>query len=115
MPSRPLRLPLVVTLSDSAPPTARLLDKFGAVLASLETKGALSVLEGELPAVNVYKLQQRLPGLTGGEGALETRFSRFTPVRGPFLHRPRTGPDPLERKAYLTDVLGWWGAKGTHD
>ena len=75
--------------TDSAPPTARLLDKFGAVLASLETKGALSVLEGELPAVNVYKLQQRLPGLTGGEGALETRFSRFTPVRGPFLHRPR--------------------------
>lgn len=101
--------------TDSVGPTAALLVRLGAVLAAQSTRGTSAVLEGDIPAANVYAFQQRLPSLTRGEGVLETLFSRFEPVRGPFPTRPRSAPDPLNRKAYLTHVLGWWGAKGTHD
>ncbi|MFJ5083633.1 hypothetical protein [Streptomyces sp. NPDC088706] len=75
-------------------------DTFGAlvpVLARLraapgppETRGALCVLEGEVPAARVHELQQLLPGLTRGEGALESAFAGHRPVTGPVPNRPRT-------------------------
>ncbi|MGW6635523.1 GTP-binding protein [Streptomyces cyaneofuscatus] len=86
-------------------------DTFGAlvpVLARLRAvpgppgmRGALCTLEGELPAARVHELQQLLPGLTRGEGMLESAFDGHRPVTGPVPDRPRTDHDPLHRKEYL--------------
>ncbi|MFF3994068.1 GTP-binding protein [Streptomyces cyaneofuscatus] len=86
-------------------------DTFGAlvpILARLravpgppDMRGALCTLEGELPAARVHELQQLLPGLTRGEGMLESAFDGHRPVTGPVPDRPRTDHDPLHRKEYL--------------
>ncbi|MFI5707478.1 GTP-binding protein [Kribbella sp. NPDC051620] len=64
-----------------------------------------SVLEGEIPAAAVYQLEQQLPGLSRGEGVLESSFERYQPVTGPIPDRPRTDNDPLNRRDYLLHVL----------
>jgi ribosomal protection tetracycline resistance protein len=64
-----------------------------------------SVLEGEIPAAAVYQLEQQLPGLSRGEGVLESSFDRYQPVTGPIPDRPRTDNDPLNRRDYLLHVL----------
>ncbi len=41
--------------------------------------GAEARVEGDLPAAAVHELRRRLPGLTRGEGVLETAFDRYEP------------------------------------
>ena len=62
----------------------------GVPLAHRRPRGAVCVVEGEIPAARVHDLQQRLPALTRGEGVLESAFDRYEPVRGPAPSRPRT-------------------------
>ena len=64
-------------------------DTVGVVLPALarlrgvaQPAAAPGVLEGELPAARVHELRRRLPGLTRGEGFLETEFARYRPVSG---------------------------------
>ncbi|MER6266413.1 translation factor GTPase family protein [Streptomyces sp900105755] len=79
----------------------------GAVPQRTGTEGTLAVLEGAVPAARVHALEQRLPGLTRGEGELETAFDHYAPVvRGPVPERPRTDQNPLSRKEYLLNVTG---------
>jgi ribosomal protection tetracycline resistance protein len=63
--------------------------------------GRLASLEGEIAVRHVHALQQRLPGLTQGEGGLETAFSRHRPVKGDPPVRARTDANPLDKKLYL--------------
>jgi ribosomal protection tetracycline resistance protein len=89
-------------------------DTVGAVLSTLaqllavpgapEPHGPAFVLEGDLPAARVHTLEQRLPGLTRGEGLLESAFDRHEPVRGAIPSRPRTDADPRDRAGYLRRV-----------
>jgi ribosomal protection tetracycline resistance protein len=61
------------------------------------------LVKGMIPAARVYELQQRLPGLTSGEGVLESSFSQYQLADG----RParlRTDANPLDRAAYLLRV-----------
>ena len=88
------------TLGTLLPVLARL----GAVPGAPVTRGPLCVLEGEIPAARVHELGRRLPGLTRGEGALESEFACYRPVRGPVPERPRWDDDPLDRPAYLLAV-----------
>ncbi|MFF4272563.1 GTP-binding protein [Streptomyces sp. NPDC001536] len=77
----------------------------GAVPQTTETRGDLCVLEGAVPAARVHGLEQRLPGLTRGEGELESGFDHYAPVvRGDVPSRPRTDHNPLNRKEYLLNV-----------
>ncbi|MGY5011233.1 GTP-binding protein [Streptomyces sp. 900105755] len=79
----------------------------GAVPQRTGTEGTLAVLEGAVPAARVHAIEQRLPGLTRGEGELETAFDHYAPVvRGPVPERPRTDHNPLSRKEYLLNVTG---------
>ncbi|MEU1408877.1 GTP-binding protein [Streptomyces sp. NPDC005728] len=90
------------TLGALLPVLARL----GAVPESTGTHGRAGVMEGALPAARVHELEQRLPGLTRGEGELETAFDHYAPVtRGPLPERPRTDHNPLSRKEYLLNVM----------
>nr|WP_270043731.1 TetM/TetW/TetO/TetS family tetracycline resistance ribosomal protection protein [Solirubrobacter ginsenosidimutans] len=40
-------------------------------------RGEVCLLAGTLPAANVHALQQQLPGLTRGEGVMESAFERY--------------------------------------
>ena len=78
---------------------------FGAVPDATVVRGSRCFLEGVVPAGSVHGLQRRLPGLTRGEGVLESVFERYEPVRGAVPRRVRTGPDPMHRREYLLRVL----------
>jgi len=50
----------------------------------------------------VHEVQARIPGLTGGEGIVETSFAGFHPVTAdPPPTRRRTRPNPFNRMQYL--------------
>jgi ribosomal protection tetracycline resistance protein len=65
------------------------------------TEGATTVLTGDLPAASVHELQQLLPGLTRGEGVLESSFDHY---QGAPPERPRTDFNPLSRREYLLHI-----------
>ncbi|MFE7338315.1 GTP-binding protein [Streptomyces griseus] len=87
--------------ADAYGPLAQVLARLRAVPGPPVTSGGLCTLEGEIPAARVHELQQLLPGLTRGEGVLESAFADYRPVTGPVPDRPRTDHDPLHRKEYL--------------
>ncbi|MBZ9644797.1 translation factor GTPase family protein [Streptomyces sp. PSKA30] len=67
-----------------------------AVPRTTETRGAGCVLEGTVPAVHVHALEKQLPGLTRGEGELESAFDHYAPVaHGTVPERPRTDHNPV--------------------
>ncbi|GIM94897.1 elongation factor G [Paractinoplanes toevensis] len=68
-------------------------------------------IDGQIPAAMVDQLRRKLPGLTRGEGILDSAFDHYAPVRGPAPSRPRTGADPLDRKEYLLRVVRRAGAR----
>jgi ribosomal protection tetracycline resistance protein len=73
-------------------------DTVGAVLAAVSRLGGLvgspslrenlSVIEVLLPAARAQDVRRQLPGLTGGEGVVETSFGGYQPVRGAPPTRP---------------------------
>jgi ribosomal protection tetracycline resistance protein len=54
-----------------------------------------------LPVAQVRSLQARLPGLSMGEGILESRPDGYQPIGDDPPQRPRSGPSPLDRDAWL--------------
>ncbi len=89
------------TLAALLPVLARL----RAVPQSTETRGTACVLEGAVPAAHVHELEQQLPGLTRGEGELESAFDHYAPApRGTVPERRRTDLNPLNRKEYLLNL-----------
>jgi ribosomal protection tetracycline resistance protein len=87
---------------------------YGAVLPALArlravpgppvSRGSLCLLDGEIPAAGVRALEEQLPGLTQGEGVLDTEFGHYQQVRGAVPSRPRTDHNPLNREEYLLRV-----------
>ncbi|MET9831105.1 translation factor GTPase family protein [Streptomyces sp. NPDC006385] len=81
------------------------LTRLRAVPRTTETRGASCALEGSVPAAHVHELEQQLPGLTRGEGELESAFDHYAPApRGTAPERRRTGLNPLNRKEYLLNL-----------
>ena len=66
-----------------------------------EIEGSRFVMEGDIPAARVHDLQRQLPGLTHGEGILESAFDHYEQVRGPVPDRPRQDQNPFNRGEYL--------------
>jgi ribosomal protection tetracycline resistance protein len=64
-------------------------------------RGELSTLETVLAADRVQEFQRQLPGLTGGEGVLDSDFAGYRPVAGEPPVRQRLTPNPLNRAEYL--------------
>jgi ribosomal protection tetracycline resistance protein len=76
-----------------------------AVPETTRNRGDLCVLEGTVPAGRVHAVGHLLPGLTRGEGELESAFDHYAPVtHGTIPERPRTDHNPLNRKEYLLNV-----------
>jgi ribosomal protection tetracycline resistance protein len=82
------------------------LGRMGAASLTPGLRGQVCIVEGEIAAGRVHHLRQQLPGLTRGEGILESEFARYQPVRGEAPGRPRTDRNPLNRKEYLLHVQG---------
>ncbi|MFF7981452.1 GTP-binding protein [Streptomyces sp. NPDC007901] len=83
------------------------LTRLGALPRDTRTEGQLGVLEGAVPAARVHRLEQLLPGLTRGEGELESAFDHYAPLaRGTVPERARTDHNPLNRREYLLNVTG---------
>jgi ribosomal protection tetracycline resistance protein len=57
------------------------LARLGAAVSAPVPLGDLAVVEAVLPSAIVHALHQQLPGLTGGEGVLESSFDGYQPVR----------------------------------
>jgi ribosomal protection tetracycline resistance protein len=85
-------------------PMLAALGRLGAGATTPETRGELSVLEATLPASRVQELRRQLPGLTGGEGVLDSEFAGYQPVTGEPPARKRTTPNPLNLAEYLADL-----------
>ena len=57
-----------------------------------------------LPLARLRTLQHQLPGLSMGEGILESRPGGYQPVGEHPPQRPRSGPSPLDREAWLASL-----------
>jgi ribosomal protection tetracycline resistance protein len=66
------------TIGSVTAATARL----GGVPETPSVRGPLAGLEALLPAAKIAELQRRLPGLTSGEGVLDSAFAGYRPVSG---------------------------------
>ena len=80
------------------------LGRLGARAATPTPRGELSVLETALRATRVQELRRQLPGLTGGEGVIDSEFAGYEPVIGDPPTRRRTTPDPRNLEEYLARV-----------
>jgi ribosomal protection tetracycline resistance protein len=87
------------------------LGRLRATSQTSDLRGDSYVVAGEIPAGQVHELQQQLPGLTRGEGTLESAFSRHQPVRGTPPVRPRSDNNPLDRREYLLRARRGLGAQ----
>jgi ribosomal protection tetracycline resistance protein len=80
------------------------LGRLGAGGSTPTARGELSVLEASLPASRLQELRRQLPGLTGGEGVLDSEFAGYQPVTGEPPVRRRLTPDPRNLVEYLAQV-----------
>jgi ribosomal protection tetracycline resistance protein len=60
----------------------RLLARLGAAGEPPAVRGTLASVETLVPAARIKELRRQLPGLTGGEGVVETSFAGYRPVEG---------------------------------
>jgi ribosomal protection tetracycline resistance protein len=88
------------TIGAVVPALARL----GAAVETPSLDGRLATIAAVVPAARANDLQRRLPGLTRGEGVLESSFAGHQPVSGEQPVRPRTTPNPLNLDEYMLQL-----------
>jgi ribosomal protection tetracycline resistance protein len=71
------------------------LARLEAVVETPSLQGTLSLIETVMPAARAQALQRQLPGLTGGEGVLDSTFVGYQPVSGDQPTRRPTTAKPL--------------------
>ncbi|HEY5016870.1 MAG TPA: hypothetical protein VIJ82_27665 [Streptosporangiaceae bacterium] len=91
--------------ADTLAPALSLLARLRATVRAPTIRGASCLLEGQVPAACVHELEQRLPGVTRGEGTADCAFDRYQPVSGAPPTRQRSDHNPLDRKEYLLRVV----------
>jgi ribosomal protection tetracycline resistance protein len=90
--------------SSTAPGVVAVLGQLGGRIRGQFSANGLSTIDAVLPVARVRSMQNRLPGLSMGEGSLETRFGGYQPIGGDPPRRPRTAPSPLDREAWLASL-----------
>jgi ribosomal protection tetracycline resistance protein len=80
------------------------LGRLGAAVLNQSVRGDLTTVETVVPAARIQDLQRELPGLTAGEGVLESTFYAYRPTQGEPRTRSRTSADPRQRASYLTSL-----------
>ena len=92
------------TPASTAPGVLALLGRLGGRVTGQFSADGLSRVSAVLPVARLRSLQHQLPGLSMGEGVLETRFGGYQPVGEHPPTRPRSGPSPLDRDAWLASL-----------
>jgi ribosomal protection tetracycline resistance protein len=87
--------------SATAPGLLAVLGRLGGRVTGQFSANGLTRASAVLPVARVRTLQHQLPGLSMGEGILEMRPGGYQPVGEHPPTRPRSGPRPLERDAWL--------------
>jgi ribosomal protection tetracycline resistance protein len=95
----------IETPSDAVGGLLAAVARLGGVVETASRRGDLSLIEALLPAARAQDLRRQLPGLTGGEGVVETSFFGYEPVAGAPPTRRRTMANPLNREEYLMRVV----------
>ncbi len=83
--------------------------RLGAAVETPSLRGKLATIETVLPAVKAVDLQRQLPGLTGGEGVLDSSFAGYQPVSGDQPIRRRTTANPLNLDEYMMHLARRFG------
>ena len=82
------------------------LARLGATVETPSLRAKLATIETVLPAARVQDLQRALPGLTAGEGVLDSTFAGYQPVSGDQPTRRRTTANPLNLDEYMRHLAG---------
>ncbi len=80
------------------------LGRLGGRVRGQFSANGLTRADAVLPVARVRGLQHQLPGLSMGEGTLETRFGGYQPIGENPPKRPRSRPSPLDRDAWLASL-----------
>jgi ribosomal protection tetracycline resistance protein len=90
--------------ASTAPGVLAALGRLGGRVRGQVSANGLSRVDAVMPVARVRSLQHQLPGLSMGEGILETRFGGYQPIGENPPKRPRSGPSPLDRDAWLASL-----------
>ena len=82
------------------------LARVGAAFETTSMQGDHAVIETVISAARAQDLRRRVPGLTGGDGVLDTSFAGYQPVVGTQPTRRRTTPNPLNLDEYVMQLAG---------
>jgi len=80
------------------------LGRLGGRVRGQFSANSLSRVDAVLPVARVRALQHQLPGLSMGEGVLESRPGGYQPIGDNPPKRPRSRPSPLDRDAWLASL-----------
>jgi ribosomal protection tetracycline resistance protein len=80
------------------------LGRLGGRVTGQFSANGLTRASGILPVARVRALQHQLPGLSMGEGILETHPGGYQPTGENPPTRPRSNPSPLDREAWLASL-----------
>ena len=90
--------------SPTAPGVVAALGRLGGRVRGQFSANGLSTIDAVLPVARVRSIQNQLPGMSMGEGSLESRFGGYQPIGSDPPRRPRTSPSPLDRDAWLASL-----------
>ena len=90
--------------ASTAPGVVSTIGQLGGRVTGQFSANGLSTIGAVLQVDRVRGLQYRLPGLSMGEGVLETRFGGYQPIGDNPPRRPRSSPSPLDRDAWLASL-----------
>ena len=90
--------------TSSAPGVVAVLGRLGGRVRGQFSASGLSTIDAVMPVDRVRRLQHQLPGLSMGEGILETRPGGYQPIGSDPPRRPRSAPSPLDRDAWLASL-----------
>ena len=94
--------------ASTAPGVLAMLGRLGGRVRGQFSANDVSRVDAVMPVSSVRTLQSRLPGLSMGEGILDTRPGGYQPVADHPPARERSGPSPLDRDAWLA----WLAKRG---
>jgi ribosomal protection tetracycline resistance protein len=90
--------------ASTAPGVIAALGRLGGRVTGQFSANGLSTIGAVLPVGRVRGLQHQLPGLSIGEGVLESRPDGYQPIGDHPPKRERSGPSPLDRDAWLASL-----------
>ena len=90
--------------ASTAPGVLAALGRLGGRVTGQFSAGGVTKASAVLAVARVRSLQHQLPGLSMGEGILESRPDGYQPIGDNPPTRPRSGPSPLDRDAWLASL-----------